>query len=74
MTEAEAGKQERLQIVLGADEIRAIDDWRFRWRMPSRSAAIRALLRLGLAETGAPSAEGMKSPKIRVVDGHPGKK
>jgi metal-responsive CopG/Arc/MetJ family transcriptional regulator len=40
---------ERLQFMLTADELAAIDEFRFRARMPSRSAAIRALLRYGLA-------------------------
>jgi hypothetical protein len=34
--------------MLDADELAAIDDWRFRHRMPSRAAAIRHLLRMGL--------------------------
>jgi hypothetical protein len=40
---------ERLQFMLTAGELAAIDEFRFRARMPSRSAAIRELLRLGLA-------------------------
>ena len=39
----------RLQILLTPQELRKIDDWRFMQRMPSRSAALRALLKLGLA-------------------------
>jgi hypothetical protein len=42
-------RTERLQFVLSADELAAIDDFRFRARMPSRSAAIRELLNRGLA-------------------------
>ena len=40
---------ERLQIMLTRDELTALDDWRFGKRMPSRAAAIRELLRRGLA-------------------------
>jgi hypothetical protein len=40
---------ERLQFMLTADELAAIDEFRFRAKMPSRSAAIRTLLRYGLA-------------------------
>jgi hypothetical protein len=41
-------RETRLQIMLDDDELAAIDDWRFKRRMPSRAAAIRELLRLGL--------------------------
>ncbi len=43
---------ERLQVMLTPDELSALDDWRFNQRMPSRAAAIRELLRLGLAKEG----------------------
>jgi hypothetical protein len=46
------GRVERLQIMLTLDELAAIDDWRFGRRMPSRAAAIRELLRRGLAGEG----------------------
>jgi hypothetical protein len=46
-------RETRLQIMLDGEELSAIDDWRFKQRMPSRAAAIRHLLRLGLqAEAG----------------------
>ena len=45
-------RPERLQIMLSADELRAVDDWRFKRRMPSRASAIRELLRLGLENEG----------------------
>jgi hypothetical protein len=43
---------ERLQIMLAANELRALDDWRFSRRMPSRAAAVRELLKRGLAAEG----------------------
>ncbi|MBF9032712.1 hypothetical protein HKCCE2091_00525 [Rhodobacterales bacterium HKCCE2091] len=43
---------ERLQIMVTDDELRALDDFRFQKRMPSRSAAVRELLRRGLAGDG----------------------
>ena len=43
---------ERLQIMLTEDELSALDDWRFSNRMPSRAAAIRELLKRGLAAEG----------------------
>ncbi len=45
-------RTDRLQIMLTEEETRALDDWRFKVRMPSRSAAVRELLRRGLAAEG----------------------
>ena len=53
-------RPERLQIMLTIAELRALDDWRFNKRMPSRAAAIRELLRRGL------SAEGFEVSDSRV--------
>lgn len=41
-------RETRLQIMLSDDELAAIDNWRFQQRMPSRAAAIRKLLNVGL--------------------------
>jgi len=46
------GREERLQIMLTASELEALDTWRFTAHMPSRAAAIRELLRRGLAGEG----------------------
>ena len=46
-------REERLQIVLSPQELKAVDNFRFAHRMPSRAAAIRELLRHGLAAVGA---------------------
>ena len=43
---------ERLQIMLSSDELKSVDDFRFKQRMPSRAAAVRELFRIGLATTG----------------------
>lgn len=43
---------ERLQIMLTAKELEALDNWRFTHRMPSRAAAIRELLKRGLMAEG----------------------
>ena len=45
-------REERLQIMLDADELRAVDTFRFAHRMPSRAAAVRELFRLGLSVAG----------------------
>ena len=43
---------ERLQIMLDEDELLAVDDFRFSHRVPSRAAAVRELLKRGLAAEG----------------------
>jgi hypothetical protein len=59
---------ERLQIMLSMEELKALDDWRFAKRMPSRAAAIRELLRRGLAADGFDSAQaGKKSQSYGVI-------
>jgi hypothetical protein len=61
-------RPERLQVMLDIDELRAVDDWRFQKRMPSRAAAVRELLRRGLAAEGfGIAAEGAKSSSFGVV-------
>lgn len=49
-------RTEKLQLMLSDEELRAIDDWRFEKRVPTRAAAIRELLRRGLLsqEVGGP--------------------
>jgi hypothetical protein len=42
----------RLQIMLTPEEVELLDNWRFSRRMPSRAAAVRELLKLGLATEG----------------------
>jgi len=39
----------RLQVAISLDELKAIEDFRFRHRMPNRTAAVRELIRRGLA-------------------------
>jgi hypothetical protein len=46
-------REERLQIMLSPAELKAVDDYRFTHHMPSRAAAVRELLRHGLAAVGA---------------------
>jgi hypothetical protein len=64
---------ERLQIMLSQEELVLLDDFRFKHRMPTRAAAVRELLRLGL--TVAPTVgDGRKSSSYgissRRTDGH----
>ncbi len=51
----------RLQIMLDEPELEAIENWRFKFRMPSRAAAVRELMRRGLAAEGFDLAEAGKS-------------
>jgi len=62
-------RTEKLQLMLDALELEAIDAWRFDNRMPSRAAAIRELIRRGLLSkdaTDAPAAQA--SSDYRIVD------
>ena len=59
---------ERLQIMLTHEELGLIDTWRFAKRMPSRAAAIRELLKRGIAAEGFSEVEdGQKSKDFSVV-------
>lgn len=74
---AELTRQERLQIMLTAEELVALDDWRFQRRMPSRAAAVRELLKRGLVAEGfsvAPAGSksetfGVTTPSDGIGDG-----
>jgi hypothetical protein len=58
---------ERLQIMLSPDELAVLDDFRFKHRMPTRAAAVRELLRLGLTVL-ATDGDGQKSSNYGVVN------
>ena len=63
---------ERLQIMLSPEELAALDDFRFKQRMPSRAAAVRELFRLGLASVGIkPASPGAKSGDFGVFETGP---
>ena len=65
---AELERPERLQIMLTSDELTALENWRYDKRMPSRSAAVRELLRRGLASDGFLTAEhGVKSQDFGIL-------
>lgn len=64
---SDQNRGERLQIMLTEEELSALDDWRFSRRMPSRAAAVRELLRLGLAAEGMDLADGRKSKDFGVT-------
>jgi hypothetical protein len=59
---------ERLQIMLTPEELAAVDDFRFKQRMPSRAAAVRELFRVGLSSVvGAPAMAGERSADFGVL-------
>jgi hypothetical protein len=59
-------RDERLQIMLSPEELSVIDDFRFKHRMPTRAAAVRELLRMGLTVVGV-DGDGQKSSTYGVV-------
>lgn len=62
-------RPQRLQIMLDSDEVVALDDFRFKARMPSRAAAVRELLQRGLAAEGfAFAAAERKSSSFGVIE------
>jgi hypothetical protein len=71
MAKGDLTRGERLQIMLMPEELEALDDFRFKRRMPSRAAAVRELLRLGLASVGIDAVAGRKSGSFGVIDGEP---
>ncbi|QGZ95988.1 hypothetical protein [Terricaulis silvestris] len=67
---ADLTRGERLQIMLTEEELRAVDDWRFQRRMPSRASAVRELLKRGLTAEGFTMAGGgSKSEDFGVTNG-----
>ena len=59
---ADGIRGERLQIMLTGNELILLDDFRYKTRMPSRAAAVRELLKRGLAAEGfGVAAFGSKS-------------
>jgi len=63
----EANRAERLQIMLTGEELILLDNFRYKSRMPSRAAAVRELLRRGLAAEGFEAAAfGAKSEEFGI--------
>ena len=64
----ELTRGERLQIMLTDAELVAVDDWRFKKRMPSRASAVRELLKRGLQAEGFDLASnGSRSKDFGVI-------
>ena len=65
-------RAERLQVMLSPEELAAVDDFRFKHRMPTRAAAVRELLKLGLAAIGVNAGAGVRSSDYGVFSRGPG--
>jgi hypothetical protein len=61
---------ERLQIMLTPDELSLIDNFRYEHRMPTRAAAVRELLKMGLAAKSM-NGDGSRSSHYGVFDRAP---
>lgn len=67
-------RAERLQIILTPEELTALDDWRFANRMPTRAAAIRELMKRGMAllvEGDGTRKADRRSRDVRLLDRAP---
>ena len=63
---------ERLQVMLSPEELAAVDDFRFKHRMPTRAAAVRELLKFGLQASGIDGdSTGVKSSDYGVFSRGP---
>ena len=61
-------RDERLQIMLSPEELRVVDDFRYAFRLPSRAAAVRELMKRGLgALPTGPAGEGSRSKDFGVL-------
>jgi hypothetical protein len=59
----------RLQIMLDNLELEAIENWRFKTRMPSHASAVREIMRRGLAAEGFKVANmGESSDSYGVIN------
>ena len=69
MEKAKQKRLTRLQVMLSADELTALDNFRFEKRMPSLAAAIREILRRGLSVNGFDLAgKGLRSSEFGVLE------
>jgi metal-responsive CopG/Arc/MetJ family transcriptional regulator len=50
MADSKSPKDQRIPVMMTAEEVKAIDDWRFANRVSSRGEAIRQLIQAGLAK------------------------
>lgn len=58
---------ERVQMMLSVEELAAVDNFRFKHRMPSRAAALREVMRRGLTVVGTVKVDGTQSADFGVL-------
>jgi hypothetical protein len=61
-------RNERVQIMLSREELRAIDNFRYSNRLPTRAAAFREALRRGLKAGGKSLSLGVQSRDFGVLE------
>ncbi len=61
-------RDERVQMMLSREELAAVDDFRFKYRMPSRAAALREVLRRGLGVGRKVCTDGAQSSDFGVLE------
>lgn len=63
----------RLQLKITADEVDAIDNWRFANRVPSRSEAVRRLCEIALSasQIASPAGETIRSAQDEAMEASP---
>ena len=57
----------RVPLVLSAEELRELDDWRFAHRHPTRTAALKAMMQLAY-ETAPASRPKAAKPRARKAE------
>jgi hypothetical protein len=61
-------RAERLQVMLTMEEVRRVEEWRFDNRMPSRSAAVRSLMNIGLQTDAVVDESGLLEGAVHSGD------
>jgi hypothetical protein len=56
-------KDQRVVMMMTRSELKAVDDWRFAWRISSRGEAMRQLVALGLELAAERKAKGVRLKK-----------
>lgn len=63
-------REERVQMMMAPEELAAIENFRFKHRIPTRAAALREILRRGLEAPGKVVIDGAKSRDFGVLRRH----
>jgi hypothetical protein len=55
----------RVPLVLSAEELLELDDWRFAHRHPTRTAALKAMMRIAIEAMPVPAAPKASKPAAK---------